>query len=72
MEQVILTGDIARGSDTGQIDVVVTGSVLNDGYITHLSKKIEDMIDRRVILTLSDHRISSGEGLVLFDKQTGI
>ena len=72
VEQVILTGDIARGSDTGQIDVVVTGSVLNDGYITHLSKKIEDMIDRRVILTLSDHRISSGECLVLFDKQTGI
>lgn len=72
VEQVILTGDIARGSDTGQIDVVVTGSVLNDGYITHLSKKIEDMIDRRVILTLSDHRISSGEGLVLFDKQAGI
>ncbi|AMQ57592.1 DeoR family transcriptional regulator [Algoriphagus sanaruensis] len=72
VEQVILTGDIARGSDTGQIDVVVTGSVLNDGYITHLSKKIEDLIDRRVILTLSDHRISSGEGLVLFDKQAGI
>ena len=41
VEQVVLTGDIARGSDTKVIDVLVTGENLNDEYISHLTKKIE-------------------------------
>ena len=72
VEQVILTGDIAKGTDSGTIDVIVTGERLNDDYITNLSRKIEDLIDRKVILTFDSNRISSGDGLILFDRQTGI
>ncbi|GAB2481210.1 DeoR family transcriptional regulator [Algoriphagus taiwanensis] len=71
VEQVVLTGDIARGSDTGTIDVVVSGENLNDEYINHLTKRIEELIDRKVIFTLSTGRTSVG-GLVLFDREAGI
>lgn len=71
VEQVILTGDIARGSDTGTIDVLVTGAKLNDDYINHLTTRLEQLIERKVIFTLSSGRSSSG-GLVLFDREAGI
>jgi hypothetical protein len=71
VEQVVLTGDIARGSDSKVIDVLVTGENLNDEYISYLTKKIEQLIDRKVVFTLSSGRISSG-GLILFDRQAGV
>lgn len=71
VEQVVLTGDIARGSDKGRIDVLVTGDNLNDEYINYLTQRIEQLIDRKVVFTLAKGRISS-EGLVLFDRQAGI
>ncbi len=69
--QVILIGDIAQGIDSGKIDVVVTGENLNDEYISNLSSRIEKLIDRKVVLTLLGDRIAS-QGLILFDKSTGI
>ena len=71
VEQVILTGDIARGSDTGTIDVLVLGEKINNDYINHLTKRLEELIERKVIFTVASGRISSG-GLVLFDRQAGI
>lgn len=71
VEQVILTGDIARGSDTGIIDVLVTGDNLNTEYINHLITRLEELIERKVIFTHSPGRIFS-EGLVLFDREAGI
>jgi predicted transcriptional regulator len=71
VEQVILTGDIARGSDTGTIDVLVLGEKINNDYINHLAKRLEELIERKVIFTVASGRISSG-GLVLFDRQAGI
>lgn len=71
VEQVVLIGDIARGSDTGTIDVLVTGDKLNDDYINHLTIRIEQLIERKVIFTLATGRVPSG-GLILFDRKTGI
>ena len=71
VEQVVLTGAIARGTDSGTIDVLITGENLNDEYISYLTNRIEQLIDRKVIFTLASGRISSG-GLVLFDRQAGI
>lgn len=72
VEQVILTGDIANGNDSGIIDVIVTGERLNGDYITNISRKIEELIDRKVSLTFDSDRILVAEGLILFDRQTGI
>lgn len=41
VNQVILVGDIARGIDSGKIDVVVTGDNLKKGYTLGISKRIE-------------------------------
>jgi predicted nucleotidyltransferase len=71
VEQVVLTGDIARGSDTGTIDVLVTGAKLNDDYINHLTTRLEQLIERKVIFTLATGRSASG-GLVLFDREAGV
>ena len=71
VEQVVLTGAIARGTDSGTIDVLISGENLNDEYISYLTNRIEQLIDRKVIFTLASGRISSG-GLVLFDRQAGI
>ncbi len=70
VSQVILVGDLSRGIDSGKIDVVVTGDNLNEDYILNLSSKIEEMIDRKVVLTLLAERMLS-TGLVLFDKEVG-
>ena len=71
VDQVILTGDIARGSDTGTIDVLVTGESLNEDYFLHLTARLEQLIERKVIFTLASGRCAPN-GLILFDRQTGI
>jgi len=70
VSQVILIGDIAKGVDSGKIEVLITGDTLNEDYIINLSAKIEQMIDRKVVLTLLDKRMPS-PGLILFDRELG-
>lgn len=71
VNQVILTGDIAEGIDSGTIEVMVSGENLNANYINHLTTKVEELIDRKVVFTLVSKRILSS-GLVLFDKEAGV
>ncbi|MDI1323079.1 MAG: DeoR family transcriptional regulator [Algoriphagus sp.] len=70
VNQVLLVGDIAKGIDSGKIEVVVTGENLNDNYILYLTTRIEELIDRKVVFTLLGERLNS-IGLVLFDKEVG-
>lgn len=70
VSQVILVGDLSKGIDSGKIDVVVTGDNLNEGYILNLSNRIEELIDRKVVMTLLAERMLS-TGLVLFDREVG-
>ncbi len=71
VHQVVLVGDIAEGIDSGKIDVLVSGESLNSEYISHLTKRVEDLIDRKVVFTLLGERITTS-GLVLFDKEAGV
>ncbi|WP_296702975.1 ArsR family transcriptional regulator [Algoriphagus sp.] len=71
VQQVVLVGDIAEGRDSGKIDVLVSGKSLNGEYISHLTSRVESLIDRKVVFTLLADRINSS-GLVLFDKEAGI
>ncbi len=70
VSQVILVGDLSKGIDSGKIDVVVVGDNLNEDYILNLSNRIEELIDRKVVLTLLAERMVS-TGLVLFDREIG-
>ncbi|MBN3518663.1 DeoR family transcriptional regulator [Algoriphagus lutimaris] len=71
VEQVVLVGDIAEGIDSGNIEVLVAGESLNAEYISHLTKRVEELIERKVVFTLHGERITSS-GLVLFDKEAGV
>lgn len=66
VSQVVLIGDIAKGIDSGHIEVVIAGEDLNEGYILNLSSRIGEMIERKVILTLREERLTA-TGLVLFE-----
>lgn len=71
VEQVMLVGDLSRGVDSGKIHVVVVGEDLNHDYIKSLTKRIEELINRKVIFTFRSIRLEPS-GLVLFDKSVGI
>ena len=53
VEHIIITGDYARGIDSGNIEVLLVGNNLNFDYISQLEKKIEDIISRKVSFFLT-------------------
>ncbi len=67
VEQVVLTGDIAQGKDTGRIDVSVYGHNLNDRYINYLTTRLQKLIERDVKFDLIDKKLED-QGLILFEK----
>ncbi len=67
VDRVVITGDLACGRDTRVIDVIISGENLDSEYINHLTLRIEELIERKVIFKLTSGKISSG-GLVLFDR----
>tara|TARA_B100001250_G_C19767364_1_gene775418 strand:- start:644 stop:1153 length:510 start_codon:yes stop_codon:yes gene_type:complete len=48
VEKIIITGDYAKGIDSGRIEVILVGKDLNFNYITQLEEKIEKLIGRKV------------------------
>ena len=66
VEKIMLTGDYANGIDSGIIMVTLVGKELNEEYLQKLSGKIEDIIDRKVVFSLSE---SDVKGLLLFSDQ---
>ena len=67
VDQVVLTGDYARGLDTGTIDISVIGNDLNRQYLSHLSSRLEDLIGRKVAFILGDKEMNEN-GMVLYDR----
>lgn len=67
VDEVVLTGDYARGKDTGVIEVSVKGEALNEDYLDHLSSRIEELIERKVKFKIN-HTLNSKESLVLYKK----
>ena len=63
VEKIILTGDYANGIDSGIIEVTLIGKSLNKNYVENLSAKIEEVINRKVVFSLSETDV---EGLEVF------
>ena len=63
VEKIILTGDYANGIDSGTIMVTLVGKALNEDYVQNLSTKIEELIKRKVVFSLSENEV---EGLQVF------
>ena len=63
VEKIFLTGDYANGLDSGTIMVTLVGKALNENYVQNLSIKIEELIKRKVVFSLSENEV---EGLEVF------
>tara|TARA_X000000950_G_C13830862_1_gene626104 strand:- start:977 stop:1486 length:510 start_codon:yes stop_codon:yes gene_type:complete len=68
VNEIILIGDYAEGIDSGKIEIVLTGKNLNLEYISNLEKKIEKLINRKVIFYLSTKFISNQQHIILYKK----
>lgn len=67
VKKVYLVGDYAEGRDTGTIEVVLVGEMLNEDYVDQLAYKIEGEIKRKVRFILSDN--FDKKGLLLFGSE---
>jgi hypothetical protein len=65
VKKIVILGDYARGNDSGTIEVVVVGDVLNTEYITQLSGKIEKEIKRKVQFLINQDY--DDQGLVIYE-----
>lgn len=53
VNKIFLLGDYANGIDSGQIDILVTGEKLNVEYISDLEKKLNKLINKKVVINTS-------------------
>lgn len=67
VKKVYLVGDYAEGRDTGTIEVVLIGDMLNEDYVEQLAYKIEGEIKRKVRFILTDN--FDKKGLLLFGSE---
>lgn len=65
VQQIVLTGDYAKGLDTGTIVVAIVGKELNEDYVNKIAARVETLISRKVLFVLSEEEVK--EGLVVFD-----
>lgn len=69
VEKIILIGDYAKGVDTGNIEVVLTGRDLDLDYISNLENKIEKLINRKVTFYLSSKFLSEQQNIILYTNE---
>ena len=67
VKQLVVVGDYANGIDSGTIEMVIVGSVINQPYLEQLSPKIQSLIDRKVSFNLQEEAWI-GKGIILYDK----
>lgn len=70
VKKILLTGDYAKGLDTGKIEVILIGDQLNTIYISNLEKKIGKLIDREVQFIISNRFSSEQTTLQLYSNET--
>ena len=67
VNQLVVVGDYANGIDSGTIEMVIVGSVINQPYLEQLSPKIQSLIDRKVSFHFQEEAWL-GKGIVLYEK----
>lgn len=67
VQKIILVGDYAEGSDTGNIEVFLIGNDLNMSYISQLEEKIELLIKRKVSFYLASKFLSERKHILLYE-----
>lgn len=63
--QVALVGDYARGIDSGNIDVEISGLDLDKDYLQSISDKLKIIINRKVVFSIQE-QITDPEALLIY------
>lgn len=66
VNKVFLIGDYAKGIDSGKIEVILEGNNLNEEYISHLSSRLQEEIQREVVFSITNQHDNSG--LLVFEQ----
>ena len=66
IDQIALTGDYAKGIDSGNIEIIINGPEVNEDYLNSIKPKIKKKIGREVDFLLNQ-RLDSNS-IVLFKK----
>ena len=69
VENIILIGDYAKGIDSGNIEIILTGKDLDMDYISNLESKIEKLINRKVTFYLSSKFLSEQQNIILYTNE---
>jgi len=67
LEIIALTGDYAKGIDSGIIEIVVIGDDVNNDYLENIKIKIKDKISRDVNFII-DNKVPR-DGIILYRKE---
>ena len=55
VDQIALTGQYAKGIDSGKIEIIINGSNVNKDYLENIKLKIKNKIGREVIFLLNQN-----------------
>ena len=66
VDEIALTGEYAKGIDSGNIEIIITGSQVNKDYLENIKPKIKKKIGRDVNFLLN-HKLDSNT-IVLYTK----
>ncbi len=66
VDQIALTGDYAKGIDSGNIEIIINGSDVNNEYLKNIKSKIKKKIGREVTFLLNQKLDS--KSIVLYKK----
>jgi len=66
VDQIALTGEYAKGIDSGNIEIIINGSDVNNEYLKNIKSKIKKKIGREVTFLLNQKLDS--KSIVLYKK----
>ena len=67
LEIIALTGDYAKGIDSGIIEIVVIGDDVNNEYLENIKSKIKDKISREVDFIVGNK--APKDAIILYKKE---
>ena len=66
VDQIALTGDYAKGIDSGNIEIIINGLSVNKDYLENIKPKIKKKIGRNLIFLVNQKPDSNS--IILFNK----
>ena len=68
VDQIALAGEYAMGIDSGNIEIIINGSKVNNEYLKNIKSKIKKKIGREVTFKLNQKLDPSS--IILFNKNS--